>query len=121
MQNMHAFAIRGNYPGQTDAPWNVDALFGDNAGLRFPRKSRHPTIRLAGRLEGCLHGSKTPYSCPMNLEFTGEIWHWRGPSPFHFITVPEEERVVGHFHPARAEARWALPAHRTLRAAFTSA
>jgi hypothetical protein len=25
------------------------------------------------------------------LEFDGEIWHWRGPSPFHFVTVPEEE------------------------------
>ena len=27
----------------------------------------------------------------MELEFTGEIWFWRGPSPFHFVTVPEEE------------------------------
>jgi len=25
------------------------------------------------------------------LEFSGEIWFWRGPSPFHFVTVPEEE------------------------------
>jgi hypothetical protein len=21
------------------------------------------------------------------LEFSGEIWYWRGPSPFHFIPV----------------------------------
>jgi hypothetical protein len=27
----------------------------------------------------------------MNLEFGGEIWFWRGPSPFHFITVPDEQ------------------------------
>ena len=27
----------------------------------------------------------------MNVEFSGEIWFWRGPSPFHFITVPEEQ------------------------------
>ena len=27
----------------------------------------------------------------MELEFTGEVWHWRGPSPFHFVTVPEAE------------------------------
>jgi len=27
----------------------------------------------------------------MDLEFSGEIWFWRGPSPFHFVTVPEEE------------------------------
>lgn len=27
----------------------------------------------------------------MELEFTGELWFWKGPSPWHFITVPEEE------------------------------
>ena len=27
----------------------------------------------------------------MELEFSGEIWYWRGPSPFHYITVPEHE------------------------------
>jgi hypothetical protein len=27
----------------------------------------------------------------MDLEFTGEIWHWRGPSPYHFVTVPADE------------------------------
>lgn len=27
----------------------------------------------------------------MDLEFSGEVWHWRGPSPYHFITVPEDE------------------------------
>ncbi len=27
----------------------------------------------------------------MELEFSGEIWHWRGPSPYHFVTVPEED------------------------------
>ena len=26
----------------------------------------------------------------MHLEFSGEIWFWKGPSPFYFITVPEE-------------------------------
>ncbi len=30
----------------------------------------------------------------MVLEFTGEVWFWRGPSPFHFVTVPEDECVV---------------------------
>ncbi len=25
----------------------------------------------------------------MELRFSGELWYWRGPSPFHFITVPE--------------------------------
>lgn len=27
----------------------------------------------------------------MHLTFSGEIWYWRGPSPFHFVTVPAEE------------------------------
>lgn len=27
----------------------------------------------------------------MELTFTGEIWYWRGPSPFLFVTVPEAE------------------------------
>ena len=26
----------------------------------------------------------------MDMEFAGELWYWRGPAPFHFITVPEE-------------------------------
>jgi Domain of unknown function (DUF1905) len=25
------------------------------------------------------------------LEFRGEIWFWRGPAPWHFITVPDDE------------------------------
>jgi len=24
----------------------------------------------------------------VRLEFSGEVWFWRGPSPFHFVTVP---------------------------------
>jgi hypothetical protein len=27
----------------------------------------------------------------MIIEFSGEIWYWRGPSPFYFVTVPEEQ------------------------------
>ncbi|WP_344489134.1 DUF1905 domain-containing protein [Nonomuraea monospora] len=27
----------------------------------------------------------------MNIEFSGELWFWRGPAPWHFITVPDEE------------------------------
>jgi hypothetical protein len=24
------------------------------------------------------------------LRFSGEIWYWRGPSPFYFVTVPDD-------------------------------
>ena len=27
----------------------------------------------------------------MELEFAGELWFWRGPAPFHFVTVPDAE------------------------------
>lgn len=27
----------------------------------------------------------------MKLRFAGEIVYWRGPAPFHFVPVPEEE------------------------------
>ena len=27
----------------------------------------------------------------MIIEFKGKIWYWRGPSPFYFVTVPEED------------------------------
>lgn len=30
----------------------------------------------------------------MHLEFSGEIIHWRGPSPFHFVTVPDEQSAA---------------------------
>jgi hypothetical protein len=26
----------------------------------------------------------------LDMEFDGELWYWRGPSPYHFITVPED-------------------------------
>lgn len=27
----------------------------------------------------------------MDLEISGELWFWRGPAPWHFVTVPESE------------------------------
>jgi hypothetical protein len=27
----------------------------------------------------------------MIIEFSGEIWYWRGPAPFYFITIPAEQ------------------------------
>ncbi len=32
----------------------------------------------------------------MDLDFTGELWHWRGPSPYYFVWVPEEESLLLH-------------------------
>ncbi|MFC5788903.1 DUF1905 domain-containing protein [Agromyces tardus] len=27
----------------------------------------------------------------MEFEFRGEVWFWRGPAPWHFVTVPDDE------------------------------
>jgi len=27
----------------------------------------------------------------VDLEFTGELWFWKGPSPWHFVSVPEAD------------------------------
>jgi hypothetical protein len=27
----------------------------------------------------------------MNIEFEGEIWFWKGPAPWYFVTVPPKE------------------------------
>jgi len=27
----------------------------------------------------------------MKLRISGDVWEWRGPAPFHFVTVPEPE------------------------------
>jgi hypothetical protein len=30
----------------------------------------------------------------MELEFSGELWYWRGPAPWFFITVPADESAL---------------------------
>jgi hypothetical protein len=43
-----------------------------------------------------MRNTSTPFEIDvetMELEFAGELWYWRGPAPFHFITVPAEECV----------------------------
>ena len=30
----------------------------------------------------------------MELEFSGEIWSWRGPAPWYFVTVPAEPSLA---------------------------
>lgn len=31
------------------------------------------------------------YRPTMNLEFNGEIWYWKGPAPWYFVTVPPQQ------------------------------
>jgi hypothetical protein len=34
---------------------------------------------------------RSSYAGGVHQEFSGEVWFWRGPSPYHFVTVPEDE------------------------------
>ena len=38
-----------------------------------------------------LAAAQRSYADRVELEFSGEVWHWRGPSPYHFVTVPQAE------------------------------
>jgi hypothetical protein len=38
----------------------------------------------------------TPDPVGLDLEFSGDIWEWRGPAPFYFVTVPDDESAQLH-------------------------
>ena len=44
----------------------------------------------------------------MDLEFSAEVWFWRGPSPYHFVTVPEDESAELADAPARVTYGWGM-------------
>jgi hypothetical protein len=44
----------------------------------------------------------------MNVEFSGELWYWRGPSPWHFITVPDAESRDLATTAARVSYGWGM-------------
>jgi len=31
------------------------------------------------------------YTASMRLEFSGDLWYWKGPAPHYFVTVPAEQ------------------------------
>jgi Domain of unknown function (DUF1905) len=51
----------------------------------------------------------------MQLSFTGEIVYWRGPSPYHFVDVPEEEAEQIHAVSSLVTYGWGvIPARVTI-------
>jgi len=32
----------------------------------------------------------------LDVVFSGELWYWRGPAPFHFVTVPDDPSAAIH-------------------------
>jgi hypothetical protein len=48
----------------------------------------------------------------MELEFTGELWFWRGPAPWYFVTVPEKQSRVLQSRAGHTSYGWGvLPVH----------
>jgi len=44
----------------------------------------------------------------VRLSFHGRIWEWRGPAPFYFVTVPDEESSEIHAVAALATYGWGV-------------
>jgi len=44
----------------------------------------------------------------LDLTFSGELWYWRGPAPFHFITVPDDPSVALHALSADVSYGWGM-------------
>jgi hypothetical protein len=68
----------GTYAAVDDAALLYDVYF----VLSFTFSSTEPRYASTGA---------DSYPNRMDLEFSGEIWYWKGPAPHHFVTVPERE------------------------------
>jgi hypothetical protein len=44
----------------------------------------------------------------MELRFSGDVWFWRGPSPYHFVTVPDEECSALQAASSRVSYGWGM-------------
>ena len=42
------------------------------------------------------------------MEFSGEVWSWRGPAPYHFVSVPEDECGVIESTAAMVSYGWGM-------------
>jgi hypothetical protein len=54
------------------------------------------------------HGAEAAYGRPMRITVTGEVWHWRGPAPHHFVTVPPAESELIAEVAARVSYGWGM-------------
>ena len=44
----------------------------------------------------------------MDLEFAGEIWFWKGPAPWYFVTVPDENSADLEATSAEVSYGWGM-------------
>jgi hypothetical protein len=52
--------------------------------------------------------STAAYPAPVDLQFSGEVWFWRGPSPYHFVTVPDPESEALRATSGRVSYGWGM-------------
>src|SRR3954466_10427448 len=84
----------------------ADSRYVPNSSLRmgppswsFPRRLRGSrarmnrvyTLRVMSRLGLCYPTGDTRYMTSMDFEFEGQVIEWRGPAPYYFLAIPEEE------------------------------
>ncbi|MEV7828136.1 DUF1905 domain-containing protein [Microbacterium enclense] len=51
----------------------------------------------------------------MRLRFSGPIWFWRGPAPFHFVTMPSAEaQMIAEVAPVVTYGWGMIPASVTI-------
>ena len=55
-----------------------------------------------------VQGTDRSYPEQVDLEFSGDVWFWRGPSPFHFVTVPPDESAELHGMAAQLTYGWGM-------------
>jgi len=44
----------------------------------------------------------------MDYEFSGEIWPWKGPAPWYFVTVPEQDSLDLHETSTSVSYGWGM-------------
>jgi hypothetical protein len=60
------------------------------------------SVASPGTPEGGMHADA------LDLTFDGELWHWRGPAPFYFVTVPDEASDAVHGLSAVVSYGWGM-------------
>lgn len=55
----------------------VAAMSGPMAG-HWRRRAGHPRVQ----------------TVPVQMTFSGPVWFWKGPSPWYFVTVPDDQAAV---------------------------
>src|SRR5919107_468229 len=53
-------------------------------------------------------GSTRPILPGVDLQFSGEVWEWRGPAPYHFVTVPDAESAALESTAGRVSYGWGM-------------